>query len=213
MVSKLPLDLDVLLVPVDVRAINASRAGTITTYEGMQRPILVSYPDGGSIVYCYGTSDCYSGSLVPQVNATTVAIDSSSSAQSATTLDGLGRKIIDQLPNGAYVGYGYTALGNLCAQSNPTTTSMPSAGLSCSASANAYLITAATDGITYFGYDALGRSLSVTHQDNSSQSWQYSGATTTFTDEKLNQWSRTSDALGRLVKVLEPNGSIHFCPN
>lgn len=181
--------------------INANRTGTTTTYDELQRPVSVSYPDGGS------TSLSYGGSAVPEVDTSQVAINSSESSQSYTTLDSLGRKLISQLPSGAYVGFGYDVFGRVCAQSNPTTTLVPPAGLSCTSSGNSSLLNAATDGITYFGYDALGRTISVTQPDGSSQALQYTGATTTFTDEAGNQWSRTSNALGQLVTVLEPNGS------
>ena len=56
-------------------------------------------------------------------------------------------------------------------------------------------------------YDAIGRTSSHTDSDQvSTQKWSYSGATTTYTDENNNQWTRSNDALGRLIQVLEPNG-------
>lgn len=64
-----------------------------------------------------------------------------------------------------------------------------------------------TYGVATTLYDAIGRTSSYTDSDGTStQKWSYSGASTTYTDEKNNQWTRTNDALGRLIQVLEPNG-------
>jgi YD repeat-containing protein len=65
-----------------------------------------------------------------------------------------------------------------------------------------------TNGATSYSYDALGRKVSQTDSDGvSAQYWSYNGPTVTFQDEDGNQWQRTTDALGRLITVLEPNGS------
>ena len=61
-------------------------------------------------------------------------------------------------------------------------------------------------GITTYTYDSLGRKTLQTNPDNSTQSWSYVDNTVIFADESLNQWSRATDGLGRLTKVLEPNG-------
>jgi YD repeat-containing protein len=66
-----------------------------------------------------------------------------------------------------------------------------------------------TYGVTSFTYDALGRKTVQTQPGPGAytQQWSYSGNTVTFTDENQNQWVRTSDALGRLTTVFEPNGT------
>jgi YD repeat-containing protein len=65
-----------------------------------------------------------------------------------------------------------------------------------------------TYGVATYGYDALNRKNSEVDSDGvSKQMWSYSGNTVTYTDEDGNQWQRTMDALGRLTKVLEPNGA------
>lgn len=76
-----------------------------------------------------------------------------------------------------------------------------------------------TYGITSYTYDALGRKRYECHPDNTGSntttctptsnyfSWSYSNNVVTSTDEVGNRWKRTTDALGRLIKVLEPNGS------
>lgn len=62
-------------------------------------------------------------------------------------------------------------------------------------------------GWTIYGYDGLNRMTSKADPDSGTQTWSYSANTITFTDEDGNQWQRTMDGLGRLSKVLEPNGS------
>jgi YD repeat-containing protein len=65
-----------------------------------------------------------------------------------------------------------------------------------------------TFGYTSFQYDALGRKKQQTDSDEvSTQTWSYSGPTVTYTDENGNQWKRSTDSLGRLGTVLEPNGT------
>lgn len=65
-----------------------------------------------------------------------------------------------------------------------------------------------TYGVTTNTYDGLGRKTSQIDSDGTStQRWNYSGNIVTYTDENGNQWQRTTDALGRLIKVLEPNGT------
>lgn len=59
---------------------------------------------------------------------------------------------------------------------------------------------------TTLTYDSLGRKSLQQNPDGTSEQWQYSGPTATFTDEAGSQWRRTYDALGRLVKVVEPGG-------
>jgi YD repeat-containing protein len=58
-------------------------------------------------------------------------------------------------------------------------------------------------------YDALGRKTGQINPDGSTKSWSYAGNTVISTDENQNQWKQTSDGLGRLVYVLEPNGTSH----
>ena len=84
-----------------------------------------------------------------------------------------------------------------------------------------------TDGTVYFSYDSLGRVVKQTDQDGAFQYWCYdghqepsvnqpnchshigskTGSWVDYQDETSKQWQRTTDALGRLVEVVEPNGS------
>jgi YD repeat-containing protein len=89
-----------------------------------------------------------------------------------------------------YVDTTYDGLNRVSTASNPYWTSSDT-----------------TYGLTSYTYDALNRTLSVTHPDNTAQTFTYTNNSVLFTDEDGNQWQRTSDALGRLTQVLEPNGT------
>lgn len=120
-----------------------------------------------------------------------------------TVYDGLDHAVMEQAANGAFSERAFNYLDKVCAVSNPDYTDPGS--LSCNASNNPTL--SGTGGISYFAYDSLGRQTSRAHQDGSTQTWTYSNNSVTFKNENGTQWTRTSDALGRLTKVLEPNGA------
>ena len=108
--------------------------------------------------------------------------------------DGLGRLVTAELasdPVGSdIVNTTYDLLGRISSTTNP------------------YRCTCdVTYGVTSYGYDALGRKTSQTQPDQSAQSWVYGGNTITFKDEAGNQWQNASDGLGRVTRVLEPNGT------
>lgn len=117
--------------------------------------------------------------------------------------DGLGHVNKSSAPSGAIVRTAYDYFGQPCATSNPSYSDPGS--LYCIASQNPALTS--PDGISYSARDPLGRLSLVTQQDGATQGWTYSGNVTTFTDEVGSHWQRTSDALGRLTKVMEPNGT------
>ncbi len=125
--------------------------------------------------------------------------------KSSTVYDGLGRAIKTAAADGSVIETAYDGLDRRCAVSNPTYSDPGS--LSCTATQNP--AQTGTDGITYFAYDALGREKLQTQSDGSAQRWIYTGNTVDFYDEDQDHWQRTSDALGRLTKVLEndPAGS------
>jgi YD repeat-containing protein len=155
------------------------------TYDGLQRVVNTAYPDGGNSQVDYG------GSSVPEVITTTVQASPSPNQVSSTKLDGLGRTITSISANGATTQTTYDSRGRVHSVSNPYfTTSDP------------------TNGLTTYTYDALNRLVKQVDSDNTSAKlWSYIGSTVKSTDEDGNQWQRTSDALGRLSQVLEPNGS------
>jgi RHS repeat-associated protein len=119
--------------------------------------------------------------------------------KSSTFYDGLGRKARAVGRDGSVVDTAYDGLGQVCAVSNPTFNDP--GPLSCVVGQNK--ATTATDGYTYFSYDALGRKTLQTQPDGNTLQWMYSGNVVDFYDEDRSHWQRTSDALGRLTKVLE----------
>jgi len=148
-------------------------------------------PDGGQVNNSYSDAG-------PEPTVTSNKLITSSGAQETSTviMDGVGHTLYKQLtsdPSGTDItATTYDGLGRVYTVSNPyRSTSDP------------------TYGLTTFGYDALNRTTSKVNPgpNGGSESWSYSGNNVTFTDENGNQWLRTSDALGRLTYVWEPNGS------
>lgn len=185
---------------LDANDIANSRKGTQYTYDSINHLTATVYPDGGS------TSINYHKYALPLTITKTVVASPSPSIGASIQYDGLGRPVINTGANGAITTTVYDPSGNVEFVSNPH-----------------YSQSASTDGTTSYSYDALGRKLLQCQPDNGNGSspcvagssyerWSYSGNTVTFTDELGNQWQRTSDGLGRLTKVLEPNG-LSQAPN
>ncbi len=128
-----------------------------------------------------------------------------------TVYDGLGRTIQQTDPSGAITDTTYDSLGHIHTVSNPHfTSSSPS------------------DGTTTFAYDALGRKTVQTQPDGSLHQWCYNGvlsgqssfvcspnasSKTAATwvddsDETNRHYQRVSDALGRLIAVMEPVNNL-----
>lgn len=163
----------------------------------------IDYPDGGRTTYCYNDSPFSSTS--PSVTTAQLLSSSEGSKTTVALLDGLGHTIHTQLtdPLGKdYVDTTYNGLGQVQSVSNPyRSTSDP------------------TYGITSYTYDALGRKSYQCQPDNiplnattcvyknSYLHWSYTNNVTTFYDELLNSWQRTTDAFGRLTNVVEPSGA------
>lgn len=111
--------------------------------------------------------------------------------------DSYGRLLHSTDPSGATTDYTYDTSGRLLSTSNPHFASPSS-----------------TDGVTTYAYDGIDRMRFQCHPDNGNNTpcvagssyleWLYSGNITTSYDENRNAWARTTDALGRLVKVIEP---------
>ncbi len=180
---------------------NANRAGTVYTYDGLQRTTNIALPDGGSTHIDYG------GSALPEVITTTTTATPSPTGTSTTTLDVLGRTSTTVGADGATVATVYDALGRVHTVTNP------------------YLNTSdPTYGITTYTYDPLGRTTIVMNVDGSKKQWCYNNLQTTgqtncashsagsgtwvdVADENGNDWWDNSDVLGRLTSVFEPNGT------
>jgi YD repeat-containing protein len=158
-------------------------------YDPLWRMTTATFPDRGYAAFAYP-----SFTTVME----TMGITSSLVKTVETEFDGLGRLsqtklLTDPDPQSTvYVTTTYNAQGQKYQVSNPfRSTSDPTYGVT-----------------TYAPYDGLGRLRSQIDSDGvSTQSWIYNGNSTTHTDEGGNQWQQTTDALGRLTKVLEPNGT------
>jgi RHS repeat-associated protein len=178
------------------------------TYERVGRPRVTTHGDGGQTSLCYSddpdgpcasTSAQISESASQQLNTTSTEVHT-------TLADGLGNAIQTQFtsdPDGVtYVDTTYDAEGRKIAVSNP------------------YRIT--SSGTTYYQFDALNRVTQMAPPDGTQPPlpWNgsntclkgnvctvYSGHNTTVTDEAGNARTTQTDALGRMVSVLEDPGS------
>jgi YD repeat-containing protein len=176
----------------------------------------IKYPDNGDVQINYinaGISSTGNLETPASVQLLTATGEASGSIQKTTVYDGLARKIQTQLnsdPYGTdYVDTTYDSMGHVQSFSNPYRSKSDP-----------------TYGITSYFYDALGRMTSKVDSDGSStQYWCYNGYAignptyckahtgskngiwTDFQDENGNRWQRTSNGLGQMVEVSEPNGA------
>ncbi len=138
--------------------------------------------------FSYSPPNAFPLTFTRQKTITTTLSDSAT-----TTLDGLGRVITTShaMPSGSpsLVTTGYDDPHSKVTVSNPYfTTSDP------------------TYGVTTTQSDALGRATTVTKQDGSVSSVDYSGGNCTITTDEAGKVRKAcSDALARLVEVDEPN--------
>ncbi len=156
---------------------------TTYTYDLMLRPLTVSFPDGGV------TTNSYPSATSVMQSQT---ITGTQMASSTTNLDGYGRVFQQQVttdPEGAdSMDAVYDSNGRVKSVSNPHRSAIT-----------------ATDGITQFTYDALGRIIIQTQPDSNTIQASYSANCVTMTDEANKQRKNCSDALGRIVSVWEPD--------
>lgn len=171
---------------------------TTNSYDGLGRLTGMSFPDKGKHATSYNDN--------PPISKTDVISDGVSTE---TIYDGINLPIrsatFESSQSSIYVDTTYDQLNRVGSVSNPYRSQSD-----------------ASYGITSYSYDALGRKIYQCQPDNATtsstqcspgsafQKWSYIGNTTIFQDEKASQWQRTTDALGNLTKVVEPNGSITY---
>ncbi len=164
---------------------------TSYTYDALNR-LLCSIVTDASGAMAGKSCSSYNDGQPTQVTHS-ISQDATHSITSVALLDGYGRTTQTKMtsdPGGTdFVDTTYDALGRISTVSNP------------------YRSTGeATYGLKSFTYDALGRPRYQYRQDGTSyQEWSYQGNVVNFYDENRNHWRRTSDAMGRLTQVLEPD--------
>jgi RHS repeat-associated protein len=199
----------------DQNDINASRTGTTYSYDALGRITLISYPDGGSTTNCYsdvGGSLC-SQAFPPYQIVTSRAGSPDPNIVTTRVYDGLGRIAqtqINSAPSVIYTDTTYDSLGRVQSVSNPH-----------------FAASSATDGITSYIYDVLGRTCVVVPPDGTAVPGNtcpapanrpandvftvYTGNSTTVTDQSGRSRTSVADALGRLTQITEdPGSSPHF---
>ena len=176
---------------------NGTPSTATFTYDQLFRLTNASYPDTGCTQLSYP-------SLTSVVK--TVCLTATLSQQTTYNFDGLGRAVGTILSEGSgvntYTRTAYNAQNQVSQVWNPSRCD-PRSVSSCPGET--------TWGSMQYQYDGLGRMTLLIPQDGSqstnNETYTYSSNTTTFKDESGSQWARTTDGLGRLVQVLEPNGS------
>jgi len=171
-------------VPGQVQSPNdiaANRTGTTTTFDLAGRPICTNLPDGGQSCTSYPN---------PNEVGTSTKINSTTSDTVKTLLDSWGRatNLIDS-GAGTEVDTSYDTFGRKNCVTNP------------------YPVGGTVAPSTCYTYDVLSRTTGVQYPTGASQSYLYSGRTTTVTDPNGNQTISKSDGEGRLILVKEPNGN------
>jgi RHS repeat-associated protein len=179
-----------------------------TQFDQWFRTTEVSYPDRGQTNVSYQDAG-----PSPSTTVSTLLDTSGDTEVSTTVFDGMGHITQTQLTSDTsadIVLTTYDGLGRVSTKTNPyRSTSDP------------------TYGVATYQYDALSRPVSVQNPDGSFQYWCYddiasagqnnckshiantTGEWVDFADESGNDWQRTTDSLGRLTNVVEPNGASH----
>ncbi|AEU36103.1 RHS repeat-associated core domain protein [Granulicella mallensis MP5ACTX8] len=188
---------------------------TSWTYDVLNRPKQISYPDGGQTSYCYsdiGTGSCPSSSVL-SITGTT-KLTSALNFTSTSIFDGLGRTIQTQLtsdPSGVtYSDTTYDGVGHVASVSNPYRGGQSG-------------VVAKSQPTTTYTYDGLGQKIVQTNQDGTTEQWCYDGISSVqsncssnkssiktgswvdVTDPNGHHTQQVSDVLGRLTAVMEPD--------
>ncbi len=172
-----------------LRASETDGNGAVTSYgyDALGRATQTNYADGGQTQIAFVDS-------TPNTVTTTKLLSASGTPGpqiNETILDGLGRKsqtVLQSDPDGATtIDTQYDGVGRIASVSNPYRGSGPGADL------------------TAYIYDPLDRVLKTQYPDGNSTHTDYQGTTADAYDELGNHAQRTTDALGRLTAVIEPD--------
>ncbi len=178
------------------------------TYDTLMRPLLVDNAIG-KLDCCNNSAESKTAYSYNGATEIDVAQDQTATGdgalKSSTFYDGLNRSSKTVARDGSFIETAYDPLNRICAVSNPTFNDPGT--LSCAVGSNKAV--AATDGYTYFSYDAIGRKTLQTQPDGTTLRWGYTGNVIDYYDEDNSHWQWTNDALGRLTKTKEndPGGS------
>lgn len=198
LVTQIAYDFSTGLVTSQTDANN--RTTSFQYNDALNRLTRVDRPDGGWTSYNYFVSSAYPSSGTSYVQTRT-SIDATRSTESYQFFDGLGRParsfpIYEPGRGWQTTDTQYDALGRVWRVSNPY-----------------YTPNGAPDPVnptglwTTTGYDALGRVATVQTPDNAVVNTTYSGNTVTVSDQVNRARRSVTDALGRLIQVVEdPNG-------
>lgn len=171
-----------------------------------------NFPDGGQTSVWYNDTAAMTTPYDPIVKTTTL-LNSGTSKISESEADPMGRVIHTYLtePGGGQITTDtvYDGLSRVFTVSNPHRSQ--------------------SEGLTTYTYDSLGRKTLQLDSDNTSmKQWCYDNLQTSgqtnchahvvstagewvdSADENGNDWQRTTDALGRMTSVVEPNGLTHL---
>jgi RHS repeat-associated protein len=169
------------------------------TYDLFGRPLTVVRGDGGQTTIAY-TEPALPTPANPITLSSTTTISAGQNLVNSALIDGLGRVKQTQLNSNPgcviKVDTAYDALGRKNTVSNPYCTTGD-----------------ATYGITKFKYDGLGRTTRVIPPDGNEAGdtnvvkTDYVGATVTVTDQAGKKRKSETDALGRLIRVWEPDAA------
>jgi len=190
---------------------------TSATYDLMGRITQTSFADGGLTSGCFSDisgATCYSASTPVSVTHTQ-KVTGVLNKVDTVILDGLGRVTQTQLnsdPDGVtYVDTAYNKVDKICSVSNPHRSPA-----------------AATDGISQYQYDALGRITQLVPPDGTppipntscpspatscganNVCTTYSGATTTIVDQAGKSRKSQIDGLGHLIFVWEDPAALNY---
>jgi len=186
----------------DQNDINNSGSGTTFTYDLMNRPLTISYPDGGQTTNSYVDTAPLS---VTQQKLVTTGLN----VQHTSLFDGLGRLQQTQFNDpdcttGSKLVKVDHAYGHTSGTGKFTKASTPY----CDTPNSTYGLMSTTQ------YDALDRVTTVTQTDSSTATTTYSGSsaglTSTVTDEAGKASKSQMDALGRLTVVWEDPSGLNY---